>query len=57
MTEERARGLLALARDQVKRGIYAIRHKDYLELCNMPMSKTQAKKKKRELKGIKVYYV
>lgn len=48
---------MALARDQVKSGIYAIRHKDYLELCNMPMSKTQAKKKKRELKGIRVYYV
>lgn len=59
MTEKRKDSLLALASEQVPRGIYAIQKgKDYIELRNDKMSSvTQIKRAKQTYKraGIKVY--
>ena len=59
MTDKQLKDTLAFAASKVKCGVYAIEHKskDYFEMVNEPMSKTQIKAAKRRLKsqGIKVY--
>ena len=57
MPEEKAEQLLKLAAGYVKLGIYAVRKKDYIELRNDPMTKTQIKEARRHYKklGFKVY--
>lgn len=57
MTANQSKGLLEIAKEQVSLGIYALEKKGYLEIVNMPMSRTELKKAKRELKkmGFKVY--
>ena len=58
MTEKELAGVLKVACEQVPFGIYAIRKKDYIELRNDKMSKTQLKQRLRELRsaGYKVYF-
>lgn len=57
MSSKEAAGLLDLASEQVPKGIYGLRIKDYLELRNDPMSTSQIKAAKRDYKrrGVKVY--
>ena len=57
MTEEEARGLLRIASDNVRCGIYAIRKGNYIELHSDPMTRTQIKKARNEYRkqGVKVY--
>lgn len=52
MTEEKAEKLVALASELVPQGIYAIRKKDYIELMNAAMTKTQIKEARRHYKKL-----
>ena len=58
MTVKEYKGLLQVASEQVKFGIYAIEKKDYAELCNHKCSSmTELKKLKRGFRqqGFKVH--
>lgn len=57
MSFNEAKGILNIAKEQVPIGIYALEKKDYIEIVNMPMTKTELKRSKREFKklGFKVY--
>ena len=57
MREKEAEKLIELASGYVPQGLYGIRKKDYIELLNRPMSRTQIKEARRHYKklGFKVY--
>ena len=57
MEKPQAEKLLQLAKEQVPCGVYALQRKEYIELCNQPMTKSQAKKTRLAYKreGIKAY--
>lgn len=44
--------LLEVAREQIPRGIYAVRKGNYVELCREKLTKTQLKIRTREYKAL-----
>lgn len=57
MSRKEFSGLLQVASEQIKRGIYAIQKGDYAELMNKETTVTQGKALRRQYKalGYKVY--
>lgn len=59
MPKQQAKGVLQIASEQVPSGIYAVEKvgQGYIELVNMPMTKREIKKKRKEYgrQGFKVY--
>ena len=57
MTPERAQAVLDYASRKADQGVYAVKHKGYIEIKFIPMTRTQLKRARREAKrqGVKLY--